>query len=77
MSDTRLNAYRIMWLFVMFDLPTETKKTKEKLPYSEKIWRRMASACVNIVFTCGSVRHTNLFKYTLKESKALFRNQEQ
>lgn len=21
----RLNAYRIMWIFVMFDLPTETK----------------------------------------------------
>jgi CRISPR-associated protein Cas2 len=23
-----LNAYRIMWLFVFFDLPTETKKDK-------------------------------------------------
>lgn len=26
MNDTRLSAYRIMWLFVFFDLPTETKK---------------------------------------------------
>lgn len=25
MSETRLNAYRIMWLFVFFDLPTNTK----------------------------------------------------
>lgn len=25
MSDTRLNAYRIMWLFVFFDLPVGTK----------------------------------------------------
>ena len=25
MSETRLNAYRIMWLFVFFDLPTKTK----------------------------------------------------
>ncbi|HIE45510.1 MAG TPA: CRISPR-associated endonuclease Cas2, partial [Flavobacteriaceae bacterium] len=23
-----LNAYRIMWLFVFFDLPTETKKDR-------------------------------------------------
>ena len=25
MSELRLNAYRIMWLFVFFDLPTHTK----------------------------------------------------
>ena len=25
MSELRLNAYRIMWLFVFFDLPTGTK----------------------------------------------------
>ena len=24
-----LNAYRIMWLFVFFDLPTETKKDRK------------------------------------------------
>ena len=23
-----LNAYRVMWLFVFFDLPTETKKDR-------------------------------------------------
>lgn len=28
MSETRLNAYKIMWLFVMFDLPTQTKKNR-------------------------------------------------
>ena len=26
---TRFSAYRVMWLFVMFDLPTETKKDKK------------------------------------------------
>lgn len=26
----RLNAYRIMWLMVMFDLPTETKMQRKK-----------------------------------------------
>lgn len=28
MSHHRLNAYRIMWLFVFFDLPTNTKKER-------------------------------------------------
>lgn len=28
MSTIRLNSYHIMWLFVMFDLPTVTKKEK-------------------------------------------------
>ncbi len=28
MSDIRLNAYHIMWLFVFFDLPTNTKKER-------------------------------------------------
>lgn len=28
MSTIRLNSYHIMWLFVMFDLPTVTKKDK-------------------------------------------------
>lgn len=29
MSEVRLNAYRIMWLFVFFDLPTATKKNRK------------------------------------------------
>lgn len=28
MSHHRLNAYRIVWLFVLFDLPTGTKKER-------------------------------------------------
>ncbi|MCD6556409.1 MAG: CRISPR-associated endonuclease Cas2 [Bacteroidetes bacterium] len=30
MHQTRLNAYRIMWLFVFFDLPTTTKKDRRR-----------------------------------------------
>lgn len=30
MSNLRLNAYRIMWLFVFFDLPTNTKKERRQ-----------------------------------------------
>lgn len=29
MTDYRLNAYHIMWIFIMFDLPTVTKKDKK------------------------------------------------
>ncbi len=29
MSHKRLNAYHIMWLFVFFDLPTNTKKERK------------------------------------------------
>lgn len=29
MSFERLNSYHIMWLFVMFDLPTNTKKERK------------------------------------------------
>lgn len=28
MTEVRLNAYKIMWLFVFFDLPTNTKKER-------------------------------------------------
>lgn len=28
MSQDRFNAYRVMWLFVFFDLPTNTKKER-------------------------------------------------
>lgn len=30
MSFSRYNAYRIMWILVFFDLPTETKKQRSK-----------------------------------------------
>lgn len=30
MSEVRLNAYKIMWLFVMFDLPTATKADRHE-----------------------------------------------
>ncbi len=29
MNQTRLSAYRVMWLFVFFDLPTNTKKERK------------------------------------------------
>jgi CRISPR-associated protein Cas2 len=29
MKTERLNAYRVMWIMVLFDLPTETKKDRK------------------------------------------------
>jgi len=29
MSHDRYSAYRVMWIFVMFDLPTETKRDRK------------------------------------------------
>ena len=29
MSEIRLNAYKIMWVIVMFDLPTKTKEERK------------------------------------------------
>lgn len=29
MNQERYNAYRIMWIFILFDLPTETKKDRQ------------------------------------------------
>lgn len=32
----RFNAYRIMWVFVLFDLPTETKKERREASFFRK-----------------------------------------
>jgi len=34
---SRLNAYRIMWLFVLFDLPTNTKKERKAAAHFRKV----------------------------------------
>ncbi len=36
MNQIRLNAYRIMWLFVFFDLPTNTKSERKAAAHFRK-----------------------------------------
>lgn len=43
----RFSEYRIMWVLVLFDLPTETKKDKKAMLISERICKRMDSPCSN------------------------------
>ena len=40
MSEVRLNAYHIMWLFVFFDLPTNTKKERKDAAQFRKALER-------------------------------------
>lgn len=40
MSDNRLNAYRIMWLFVFFDLPATTKSERHTATHFRKFLER-------------------------------------
>lgn len=43
MTEDRLNAYHIMWLFVFFDLPVTTKKEMKAASLFRKTWRKMVS----------------------------------
>ena len=36
MEQTRFNAYHIVWLFVFFDLPTNTKKERKEASHFRK-----------------------------------------
>lgn len=37
MSELRLSGYRVMWLFVFFDLPTNTKKQRKHAAQFRKV----------------------------------------
>ncbi len=52
----RLNAYRIMWVFVMFDLPTQTKKDIKA--YSQFRKKMMADGFAMFQFSLY-LRHCN------------------
>lgn len=47
----RFSEYRIMWVLVLFDLPTETKKDKKAYTDFRKIYKRMALQCFSFQFT--------------------------
>jgi len=63
MSELRLNAYHIMWLFIMFDLPTVTKKDKHISALFRKNLEKdgftMHQYSVYIHF-CGSLESANV-----------------
>lgn len=63
MKAERLNAYRIMWVLVFFDLPTETKKDRKI--YADFRKKIMADGFAMFQFSiylrhCASVENANV-----------------
>ncbi len=50
----RLNAYRVMWLFVFFDLPTNTKKERKA---ASQFRKRLLNAGFNMMQYSVYIRH--------------------
>lgn len=62
MSEIRLNAYHIMWLFVFFDLPTTTKKERHDAAHFRKDLEKDGFTMMQFsVYTrhCGSKESMN------------------
>lgn len=75
MSEVRLNAYHIMWLFVFFDLPVVTKKERKIATTFRK--NLMKDGFVMLQFSvyirhCGSYEsmnvHTNRVKVLVPDT---------
>ena len=59
MKRERLNAYRIMWLFVMFDLPTETKTDRKR---AARFRKQLLSDGFSMLQYSIYVRHCSSFE---------------
>lgn len=51
----RFSEYRVMWVLVLFDLPTETKKEKRRMWISGKIYKEMDLRCFSFLFMSAIV----------------------
>ena len=70
MSEERLNAYKIMWLFVFFDLPTGTKKERHDAALFRK--RIMGDGFTMMQFSvytrhCGSKESADVHTKRIKK----------
>jgi len=69
MSEVRLNAYKIMWLFVFFDLPTNTKKERRDASMLRKRLLKDGFTMMQYsVYTrhCGSVESADVHAKRIK-----------
>ena len=48
--DTRFSEYRIMWVLVLFDLPTDTKKQYSKVLLFN-VLKHVITCCVLMFYT--------------------------
>ena len=58
----RLSEYRIMWVLVLFDLPTETKKEKKAYTDFRKKLITDGFTCFSFRYTCGTVPVVKILK---------------
>lgn len=69
MSEVRLNAYKIMWLFVFFDLPTNTKKERHDASvFRKRLLNDGFTMMQYSVYTrhCGSAESANVHTKRVK-----------
>lgn len=59
----RFSEYRIMWVLVLFDLPTETKKIKRHMRTLEKICKRMDLRCFNFLYMFAIAQVVRMRRY--------------
>ena len=52
----RFSEYRVMWILVLFDLPTETKKDKKAYAEFRKNCSVMVLRCFSFLFMYAIVR---------------------
>ncbi|MCO5259004.1 MAG: CRISPR-associated endonuclease Cas2 [Crocinitomicaceae bacterium] len=69
MDNSRFNAYRTMWVFVLFDLPTETKKERKEASQFRK--KLLESGFMMFQFSiymrfCQSVENADVHKKYVK-----------
>ncbi len=67
MKFNRFNAYRVMWVMVLYDLPTETKAMRKAAQLLENAWKMMGLVFSNFPFIYGIVLVEKMRKYTSKE----------
>ena len=68
MKSERFSEYRVMWLLVLFDLPTETKKDIREYT---KFRKRLIQDGFKIHFICGNplfIAPFFCFYYSLQQS---------
>ena len=52
MQQQRLNAYRSMWLIVLYDLPTETAQQRKKAAKFHKDLQSLGFSMFNLACMC-------------------------
>ena len=67
MTEYRLNAYHIMWIFVFFDLPVTTKKEMKAASLFRKNLEKDGFAMMQFSVYISTAHHVRAWKCISKE----------